>query len=303
MNAMDTSEPDPGPGQAPAAVLEVEQLRFTYPGNRPAVRGISFAVRRGEIFGLLGPSGAGKSTTQRLLLGLLQGYEGSIRLFGEERSRLGPALFERVGVGFEFPKLYGKLTARENLQLFASLYRGETESPEALLREVGLEDAADQRVAHFSKGMKMRLDLCRALVHRPELVFLDEPTSGQDPANTRRIEQLLLDRKARGRTIFLTTHDMHVARSLCDRVAFVVDGEIRALDTPRALTLAHGERRVRIERRDATGRLLLETFALDGLADEAAFQAALRTGGVETLHTSEAGLDEVFLRVTGRALS
>jgi fluoroquinolone transport system ATP-binding protein len=168
---------------------------------------------------------------------------------------------------------------------------------------VGLAEAADTRVSKYSKGMQMRLTFARALLNDPELLFLDEPTSGLDPVNARVVKDMIVDLKARGRTIFLTTHDMATADELCDRVAFVVDGRIAALDTPTELKIARSQRTVRVQYRSPQGALTAAHYPMDGLADDAEFHAVLRDGRVETIHSAEASLDDVFVDVTGRSLS
>ncbi len=149
----------------------------------------------------------------------------------------------------------------------------------------------------------MRLTFIRALLNDPELLFLDEPTSGLDPVNARKVKDMVLDLKARGRTVFLTTHDMRVADELCDRVAFVVDGRIVAMDTPAELKIARSQRRVRVEYRGNDGALRAAEFGMDGLADDSAFHAVLRDHHVETIHSREATLDDVFVEATGRQLT
>lgn len=283
--------------------IEVAGLRFAYPGGDAEVlHGLTFDVTSGEIFGFLGPSGAGKSTTQKILTGVLRGHAGTVRVFGRDLSELGRDYYERVGVSFEFPSLYGKLTGVENLEFFRRLYRGPTEDPEALLARLGLSDAAHRRAAGYSKGMKMRLGLCRALVNRPSLLFLDEPTTGQDPANARLVKDLILERRAGGATVLLTSHDMTVAAELCDRVAFIVGGQIVLVDEPRALMVRHGRRAVRVEFR-GDGSVGAREFELDGLGMNPEFLALLRERPIETIHTLDATLEDVFLRVTGARLS
>jgi fluoroquinolone transport system ATP-binding protein len=284
-------------------VIEVRELRFTYPGaERPAVDGLDFQVAAGEIFGFLGPSGAGKSTTQNVLIRLLRGYGGSARVLGREVAQWTQDYFERVGVSFELPSHFLKLTARENLAYFRALYRGPTRTVEDALEAVGLGEHADKRVQAFSKGMKVRLNLARSLLHDPEVLFLDEPTSGLDPANAARVRDLVRTHRDRGATVFLTTHDMHVAGALCDRVAFLVDGRIRELDAPRELKLRYGRKEVTVGYR-ATGAVAERSFALDGLGRDEAFLHLLRTEEVESIHSQESTLEDVFLRVTGRRLS
>src|SRR5690349_22638598 len=283
-------------------VIRVDELKYTYPkAAAPAVRGMDFTIGRGEIFGFLGPSGAGKSTTQKILIGLLRGYEGHITVFGKDLAAWGQDYYERVGVAFELPNHFRKLTALENLAYFGSLYSRATRPPQALLDLVGLGDDGNMPVAQFSKGMQGRLNLARALLHDPELLFLDEPTSGQDPVNARRIKGLIRAQQHAGKTIFLTTHDMAVAEQLCDRVAFIIDGRIELIDTPRALKLQYGQASVRVEYQ-ANHHTERDEFALAGLADNAAFQGLLRADTVQTIYTREATLADIFIRVTGRSL-
>ena len=176
-------------------------------------------------------------------------------MWGKDPLAWGPDYYQRIGVSFELPNHYQKLTGLENLRFFASLYDGDTLDPMELLDAVGLADDANTRVGKYSKGMQMRLTFARALINDPELLFLDEPTSGLDPVNARKVKNMVLDLKARGRTIFLTTHDMSTADELCDRVAFVVDGRIVALDTPAELKIARSQRLVRVEYRGDNGAL------------------------------------------------
>ncbi|CPT01039.1 Fluoroquinolones export ATP-binding protein [Mycobacteroides abscessus subsp. abscessus] len=285
-------------------MIQVRELTFTYPKTpEPAVRGMDFTVGEGEIFGFLGPSGAGKSTTQKLLIGLLRGHGGRATVWGREPGAWGRNYYQRIGVSFELPNHYQKLTALENLRFFASLYAGPTRDPMELLDAVGLADDANTRVGAFSKGMQMRLTFVRALINDPELLFLDEPTSGLDPVNARKVKDMVLELKARGRTIFITTHALSAADELCDRVAFVVDGRIVAMNSPAELKLEYGRRSVRVEYRGAAGELAGQDFPLDGLADNDAFHAVLRGHHVETIHSEEASLDDVFVAVTGRRLA
>lgn len=285
-------------------VIEVRGLTFTYPkSSEPVLRSMDFTVGRGEIFGFLGPSGAGKSTTQKLLIGLLRGHGGLCAVWGRDPLDWGSDYYERIGVSFELPNHYQKLTGLENLRFFASLYSGATVDPMQLLAAVGLADDAHTRVGKYSKGMQMRLTFARSLINSPELLFLDEPTSGLDPVNARRVKDVILDLKAQGHTVFLTTHDMATADELCDRVAFIVDGTIAALDTPAELKIARGKRLVRLEYRGERGGLEAADFPMDSLADDAGFHVLLRDRNVETIHSGEASLDDVFVEITGRRLT
>ncbi len=283
-------------------MIEVNGLVFAYPGAKgPAVNDLEFAVADGEVLGFLGPNGAGKSTTQKLLTGLLRDYRGKVRVLGREVRDWGSDLYEQIGVGFELPVHYGRLTARENLRYFAALYQGEVADPEELLEQVDLLEQADVRVDRFSKGMRVRLSFARSILCRPRLLFLDEPTTGLDPVSARRIKDLILEHRARGATVFLTTHDMATADELCDRVAFLVDGRIALIDAPRELKVRYGEQRVCVEYRTG-GTLQARDFPLEGLAENAAFLAALREPSLETIHTQETSLERIFIQVTGREL-
>lgn len=284
-------------------VISVGGLSFTYPKSAsPAVRDMDFTVSTGEIFGFLGPSGAGKSTTQKILTGLLHGHGGTVSVWGKDPADWKSDYYRHIGVSFELPNHYLKLTGRENLEFFASLYPSRTEDPMALLERVGLADVADTRVGKYSKGMQMRLVFVRALLHRPELLFLDEPTSGMDPNNARVIKDLIAELRAEGRTVFLTTHDMRTADELCDRVAFVVDGRIAALDTPAEHRLSRSKRVVTVTYRDGDA-LSTKDFGLDGLGEDAGFRELMNSRTVEAVHSQEADLDDVFIDVTGRTLT
>ena len=195
-----------------------------------------------------------------------------------------------------------KLTARENLRLFAALYDAHVGDADKLLDQVGLGQDADKRVAEFSKGMRGRLTLARALQHRPELLFLDEPTAGLDPSTARQIRHVIEEARANGATIFLTTHDMVTAQELCDRVAFLNEGRITAIDSPQVLRRSYGRRALRVEVVREGVREARE-FDLERLAENHKFLAWISAGTVESMHTLETTLEDVFVQVTGRKLA
>lgn len=283
-------------------MIEVKGLHYTYPNHKkPTLKGLDFVISPGEIFGFLGPSGAGKSTTQKLLIGALKGYQGSIKVLGNEIRDTGPEYYERIGVAFEFPNFYSKFSVLDNLKLFRSLYQGKTEDPMRLLEQVDLKEAANIKVSQLSKGMKMRLNFCRALQHDPDILFLDEPTSGLDPVNAQRMKELILAKKAAGKTILITTHNMQAAEELCDRVAFIVDGEIKLVDSPQELKLRKGRRTVRVEYRKGV-ELVDAVFSLDGIGENGQFLKLLQEYLPETIHSQEASLEQIFIEVTGRQL-
>lgn len=283
-------------------MIDVNHLQFAYPANQDlTVKGISFHIARGESFGFLGPSGAGKSTTQKILIKLLSGFSGEVRIMDRNIQDWDKAFYNHIGVGFELPNHFGKLSALENLRFFGAFYNRPLQDPMHLLELVGLQDDAHKPVRDFSKGMKMRLNFVRALQHDPEILFFDEPTSGLDPTNARIMKDIILEQKARGKTLFITTHNMHDAEELCDRVAFIVHGDIRLIDAPKKLKLQHGKRQVRVE--FGNGRTETKVFPLDGLGKEPEFLRILREEQLETIHSEEASLEDIFIKVTGTKLS
>lgn len=280
-------------------MIRVQDLQFSYT-RQPFIEDMSFDVLSGEIFGFLGPSGAGKSTLQKILTGLLTTYKGSAQVNGTEAKRRDSGFYENIGVDFEFPSLYEKLTARENLRFFASLYK-QHRAIDPLLESVGLLPEADKKVSDFSKGMKARLNFIKALLHDPALLFLDEPTSGLDPSNARRMKDIILQEKARGKTVLLTTHNMYDATELCDRVAFIVDGRLRALDTPRNLIMSRGAFKVRYAYMLA-GREEQSEIPLNRTGEDDVLQKLVRENRLLSIHSSEPTLNDIFVELTGRRL-
>jgi fluoroquinolone transport system ATP-binding protein len=283
-------------------MIKVEGLSYTYPGtDRPVLKDISFNVGKGEIFGFLGPSGAGKSTTQKVLNGLIRGFEGKVQINGSNPGKKERSFYEKIGVAFEFPNLYLKLTALENLELFASFFKSETRNPEELLEMVELSEDKHTRVEAFSKGMKMRLNFIRALLNNPEMLFLDEPTAGLDPGNARIMKDIILDLQNRGATIFLTTHHMADAEELCDNIAFMVEGTLPVIDSTENLKLKHGRKVVKLSYHEK-GKTKSQDFSLIKLSENTEFMELIRTREIETIHTLEASLEEIFIKVTGHRL-
>ena len=281
-------------------VLKVQNLSYTYPkGEIPALENIDLEVCTGEIFGLLGPSGAGKSTLQRIVTRQIRYFQlGEVHILGRDVRRWGQSLYERVGVGFELPNHYVRLTGSENLAFFARLYTSPTRSPQELLDLVGLGDAAHKRVEDYSKGMQVRLNFARAILHDPDILFLDEPTTGLDPTTSAALKAVISSLRDDGKTIILTTHNMHDADELCDRVGFISNGKLTALDSPQNLKELHGKRLVEVTMQD--GRVA--QFPLDGIGDDKDFLDHLQSGPVRSIHSLEASLDQVFAIVTGADL-
>jgi fluoroquinolone transport system ATP-binding protein len=280
-------------------MIIVRNLHFSYT-KQPFIEDMSFDVKEGEILGFLGPSGAGKSTLQKILTGLLTNYKGSVKVNGIEVRNRDNSFYEDIGVDFEFPSLYEKLTARENLRFFASLYKRSLNA-DALLENVGLLRDADKCVSDFSKGMKSRLNFIKALIHDPKLLFLDEPTSGLDPSNARQMKDIILKLKKTGKTILLTTHNMYDANELCDRVAFIVDGSLRALDTPRNLIMAKGASMIQYTYfRD--GKETRREVATNRTGEDELLPKLLKENRLLSIHSSEPTLNDVFMEITGRRL-
>lgn len=283
-------------------MIQVENLSYTYPGTEKEVlKNISFEIREGEIFGFLGPSGAGKSTTQKVLNGLLRGFSGRVFINGTDLANMERTFYEKIGVAFEFPNLYLKLTALENLQLFASFFKSPARDPDELLKMVHLEGDRNTRVEAFSKGMKMRLSFIRALLNRPELLFLDEPTAGLDPGNARIMKDIILDLQKEGVTIFLTTHHMDDAGELCNRLAFMVEGTLPVIDSTQELRMKHGKKTVRVKYRDQ-GQAYTDDFPMEQLGYNPVFSDILQNHEILTIHTQEASLEDIFIKVTGQQL-
>jgi ABC-2 type transport system ATP-binding protein len=278
--------------------IEVDGLSRTFNGLR-AVNSISFTVEAGEVFGFLGHNGAGKTTTIRMLSGQLRPTSGVARVAGcdvtTEQGRLKPL----VGVVSENQNLYERMSGRENLAFAARLYGANPARINETLHQVGMFERADDSVRHYSNGMKQRLLIARALLHRPQIIFLDEPTRGLDPVVAREIRRLVVQLSAQGVTIFLTTHYMEEADELCRRVAFLSEGRIVALDTPDNLKLAHGQKS--LEATLDTGEDL--TIALDDEAAGKQLEGLISAGRLRTLHSTEATLEEVFIQIAGRRLS
>ncbi|MBN2556445.1 MAG: ABC transporter ATP-binding protein [Anaerolineales bacterium] len=219
--------------------IETSKLTRDYNGTR-AVNEISFHVQTGEIFGFLGPNGAGKTTTIKMLTGQLRPTSGRAEVMGcdvvEDRQALKP----HIGVVFEEPNIYDRLSGRDNLRFAARLYGLDMNSVEHMLERIGLAENARKRVKHYSSGMKQRLLIGRALLHEPQVLFLDEPTRGLDPGVARAIRQMIAELAQEGVTVFLTTHYMEEADRLSTRVAILDKGNVIALDTPEALKATHG---------------------------------------------------------------
>jgi ABC-2 type transport system ATP-binding protein len=278
-----------------------ENLAYWY-GDLMAVDHISFAVGEGEVLGFLGPNGAGKSTTVKMLTGQLLPKEGRAELLGQDITQNTKKLQAHIGVCFELTNLYEPMTAADNLKLFARLFGVRDFDADALLERVGLGGKGKVKVDTFSKGMRQRLMVARALVNKPRILFLDEPTDGLDPVSAEAIRHVIQEEQAQGVTVFLTTHDMLEADKLSNRVAFIDKGQIVALDTPYALKQKYGRRALKVEVVGADGQLESREIDLDGAETAVTIERLFAEEQVATVHSEEATLEDIFIQITGRGL-
>jgi len=283
-------------------MITVKNLYHSYSkDDKYAVRDASFEIKKGEIFGFLGPSGAGKSTTQGVLAGLLQLQKGEVTVAGYDVKKISNKMFNDIGMSFEVSNVYNKMTARENLAFYRKLFDVETKEPQELLEMVGLGDKANVKAGDFSKGMKHRLTFARSMINNPSIWFLDEPTTGLDPSIAADIKDIIWEEKKQNVTTFLTTHNMFIADELCDRVAFIVDGDIKLIDSPKNLKLQYGEKLVDIEY-IKDGEPVKESLSTIEGSDKSKIKNIIDNYPIQTMHTKEATLEEIFIKVTGRGL-
>jgi ABC-2 type transport system ATP-binding protein len=279
-----------------------EGLTYTY-GDLVAVDHIDFSVDPSEIMGFLGPNGAGKSTVVKMLSGQIKPKAGKATVLSIDVARHPKQVQTQAGICFEITNLYEEMSGTANLNLFASLFGVQDFNAEALLERVGLGGRGRDLVSSYSKGMKQRLMVARALLNRPAILFLDEPTDGLDPVSAEAIRTIILEERDRGATIFLTTHDMLEADKLSDRVAFINQGKIAAIDTPHALKQQYGKRSLKAQVAGPDGRLELREINLDNDHTAAAVTDLFSKEQVVTLHSEEATLEDIFIQITGRGLA
>ncbi len=278
-----------------------EELTYRY-GELVAVDHISFNVAEGEILGFLGPNGAGKTTTVKMLTGLLKPKGGKAVLLGMDVAKNVDKVQGEIGVCFEETNHYEQMSALENLKLFARLFGIHPFDGYAVLKRVGLAGREKDRVEGYSKGMKQRLMVARSLVNRPRVLFLDEPTAGLDPTSSEAIRNIIIEERKRGATVFLTTHDMLEADKLSDRVAFMNQGKIVALDTPHNLKQQYGKRALKVKVSTEKGGLEDREVILDTPETSNAIQQLFSQEKVVTVHSEEATLEDIFIGITGRGL-
>lgn len=282
-------------------MIEVKNLTFSYGKDKQALHGLNFIVEDGEIFGFLGPNGSGKSTTQKILTGILKGHGGMVSLFGKDiRSVHTREFFQKIGVLFEFPYLYANLSALDNLHYFSSFYpKEQLRDAEEVLDELEFKrDFLRKPISSYSKGMRQRVSMARALISNPKLLFLDEPTSGLDPTGAVLFRRIIENERRKGTTVFVTTHNMLDADLLCDRVAFISNGNIVALDTPKNLKEQNSNHRIVVE------------YLYQGRREEKTLEAPELKSGIPfaydeliNVHSQESTLEDIFIQYAGRRLS
>jgi ABC-2 type transport system ATP-binding protein len=281
-------------GRVPAAAISVHGLRKSY-GDYEAVRGISFEIAEGEVFGLLGPNGAGKTTTIEILEGYRSRDAGEVDVLGFDPGRAGPAFRERIGVVLQQSQLWPTITVAETHRMFAGYYDRPRDVDE-VIKLVGLEEKRDARVKTLSGGQKRRLDLGVALVGDPDLVFLDEPTTGFDPAARRAAWDMIRALRSLGKTILLTTHYLDEAEQLADRVAVLREGQIIREGTPAELTGGTNETEVRY--RQDGHEIVIHTTEPTRLLQELTAAALAEGREVEGLQVRRPTLEDVYLSLT-----
>ncbi len=282
-------------------MIEVKNLTFSYGKDKEALHGLNFTVEDGEIWGFLGPNGSGKSTTQKILTGILKGHGGMVSLFGKALGNTYTQdFFQKIGVLFEFPYLYANLSAIDNLHYFSSFYPiKQLRDAEEVLDELEFKrDFLRKPVSSYSKGMRQRISMARALISNPKLLFLDEPTSGLDPTGAVLFRRIIENERQKGTTVFVTTHNMLDADLLCDRVAFISNGNIVALDTPKNLKEQNSSHSIAVD------------YLYQGRRIEQIIEAPELESGIPfpydeliSIHSQEPTLEDIFIQYAGRRLS
>lgn len=275
----------------------VQNLSLRFGGNQVLSK-IAFEIQEGEIFGLLGPSGAGKTTLIKILTGQLQQDDGYAELLGKDTRKLCAAEHKQIGTMMDNFGLYDRLSVYDNLAFYSDIYHISRSRINDILKDIALYESRNTAVSRLSKGMKNRLSLARALMNNARILFLDEPTSGLDPATTREIHNILAKQKEKGTTIFLTTHNMFEAESLCDHIALLSKGNIIEYGKPTEICKKYNHlNKLRVTLKDG------ETIVMENGSDSALRMKEYLEGDmIEAIHSTEPTLETVFIEMTGRGL-
>lgn len=273
-------------------IIETRLLQMSFQ-HHMVLKGIDLTINQGEIFGLIGPSGVGKTTLINILTGQLLPTSGEAFVFGRDTKQLGDTEYSQMGMVFDVPGLFERLSCEQNLSIFADIYGIDKKRISHVLEKVNLAASAKTKVSRLSKGMRQRLIIARAILHSPKLLFLDEPTSGLDPLNTSDIHKLILSLKESGTTIFLTTHKMDEAMSLCDRVALLSEGVLIENDAPDEICRKYNlENSLNILLKNG------ERVVLPNTADsQETISEYMKNEQIVSIHSSEPNLEDVFLSV------
>lgn len=266
--------------------------------DKAVLKGISFGITEGQIFGLLGPSGAGKTTLIKILTGQLSFDGGEVITLDKEIEKLTGEDNRKIGIMMDQFGVYERLSCSDNLKIYADIYGIQYSKIKEILQYVGLGGAEKRSASKLSKGMEARLRLARVFMHSPKLIFLDEPTSGLDPKSMQAIHKLILDKKKDGCTIFLTTHNMEEAAKLCDKVALLNEGEIVEIGKPSDVCLKYNHKKKIILRLTSGEEMELSHDATSAKK----IYELMQENMIEAIHSSEPNLETVFLEITGRKL-
>lgn len=278
-------------------IISMKEIKKVFK-DKEVLNNLSFEVKKSEIFGLLGPSGAGKTTTIKILTSQILPTSGQATVLDNDVYSFDRKVLSRVGILSDNSGVYERLTVWDNLKLFADICGAGRKEMDELLERVGLERDKRTIVKKLSKGMKQRLILARAMINKPELLFLDEPTSSLDPSISNEIHKLLKEINSEGTTIFLTTHDMVEADKLCDRIAFLNNGTIVELDSPENLKLKYSKPVIQIKLQSRVNKITLSKNA----ENAEKIKAWIESDQLESIHSYEPSIEEIFLKVTGRNL-
>ncbi|PIH04948.1 ABC transporter ATP-binding protein [Clostridium combesii] len=278
-------------------IISMKNVTKDFKENR-ALKSLTFSIEEGEIFGFLGPSGAGKTTAIKLLTAQLIATSGEIKVFGKNIYPNRKEIVKNIGILSDTSGMYDRLSVLDNLMLFADINNVPKKNVLEILDKIGMKDTIKKEVKKLSKGMKQRLMIARAVLHKPKLLFLDEPTSSLDPGTTLEIHKLLRTFNEEGTTIFLTTHNMFEADKLCDRVAFLNDGEIVDMGNPQALKLKYINDDIKVILKDESKEIMVKNNPESALK----IKGWMEKGQLIAIHSMEPSLEKIFLKLTGREL-